>query len=115
MKWPVGSRDNVLKSIHHLECARGLSADDIVDHINTNFLAPVEDFEPHTSNPFREDVSVCSSRTVNDDFLTVTELSILKKLCSINPAKGTGTGQYPRMALKGERGPFGPTHHGYHE
>ena len=115
MEGPVGSRDNVLKSIHHLEGARGLSADDIANHIDTTFLAPMEDVEPRTHNPFREDVSVRSSRTVNDDFLPVTELSILKKLCSINPAKGTRTGQYPRMALKGERGPFGPTHHGYHE
>ena len=66
MEGPVGSRDNVLKSIHHLEGARGLSADDIANHINTTFLAPMEDFEPRTHNPFREDVSVCSSRTVND-------------------------------------------------
>ena len=35
---------------------------------NTAFLAPMEDFEPLTHNPFRGDVSVPSSRTVNDDF-----------------------------------------------
>ena len=35
---------------------------------NTAFLAPMEDFEPLTHNPFRGDVTVSSSRTVNDDF-----------------------------------------------
>ena len=39
MERPVGSRDNVFKSIHHLEGARGLSADDLANHINTAFLA----------------------------------------------------------------------------
>ena len=34
MEGPVGSRDNVLKSIHHLEGARGISADDLANHIN---------------------------------------------------------------------------------
>ena len=53
MGGPLGSRDNVLKSIHHLEGARGLSANDLANHINTALSAPVEDFEPLTHNPFR--------------------------------------------------------------
>ena len=40
MERPVGSRDNVLKSIHHLEGARGLLADDLANHVNRAFLAP---------------------------------------------------------------------------
>ena len=54
MEGPVGSRDNVLKSIHHLEGARGLSADYPANHINIAFSAQMEDFEPLTHNPFRE-------------------------------------------------------------
>ena len=53
MEGPVGSHDNVLKSIHHLESACGLSAGDLANHIKTAFFAPVEDFEPLTHNPFR--------------------------------------------------------------
>ena len=53
MEGSVGSRDNVLKSIHHLEGACGLSADDLANHINTALIAPMEDFEPLTHNPFR--------------------------------------------------------------
>ena len=68
MEGPVKSHDNVLKSIHQLESARGLSAGDLANHIKTAFLAPMEDFEPLTHNPFRGNVSVSSSRTVNDDF-----------------------------------------------
>ena len=59
-----------------------------------------------------------SSRTVNDNFAPVSELSILRKLCSINRTKTKGstrTGQYPRTALKGQRRPFGPTYHGHPE
>ena len=100
MEGPIGSRDNVLKSIHHLEGACGLSADDLANHINTAFLAPMEDFEPRTHNPFRGDVSVSSSRTVNDDFSPVSELSVLKKLCSVNPAKAQGPDSIPGWLLK---------------
>ena len=59
-----------------------------------------------------------SSRTVNDNLAPVSELSILRKLCSINRTKTKGstrTGQYPRTALKGERRPFDPTYHGHPE
>lgn len=93
MEGPVGSHDNVLKSIHHLEGACGLSADDLANHINTAFVPPMEDFEPLTHNPFRVDVSVSSSRTVN-------ELSVLKKLCSVNPAKAQGPNSIPGWLLK---------------
>lgn len=68
MEGPIGSRDNVLKSIHHLEGVRGLSTDDLANHINTAFLAPMEVFEPVTHNPFRGEVFESSSRTMNDDF-----------------------------------------------
>ena len=78
MEGPVGSRDNVLKSTDHLEGARDLSADDLANHINTAFLAPMEDFAPLNHNPFTGDVSVSSRRTVNDDFSPVSELSILR-------------------------------------
>ena len=100
MEGSVGSRDNVLKSIHHLEGACGLSADDLANHINTALLAPMEDFEPLTHNPFRGNVSVSSSRTVNDDFSPVSELSVLKKLCSVNPAKAQGPDSIPGWLLK---------------
>ena len=93
MEGPVGSRDNVLKSIHHLEGACGLSADNLANHINTAFVPPMEDFEPLTHNPFRGDVSVSSSRTVN-------ELSVLKKLCAVNPAKAQGPNSIPGWLLK---------------
>ena len=93
MEGPVGSHDNVLKSIHHLEGACGLSADDLANHINTAFVPPIEDFEPLTHNPFRGDVSVSTSRTVN-------ELSVLKKLCSVNPAKAQGPNSIPGWLLK---------------
>ena len=53
MEGPIGSSDNVLKSVHHLEGARGISADDLANHINTAFLAPMEVFEPLTHNPYR--------------------------------------------------------------
>jgi len=64
MEGPIGSRDNVFKSVHHLEGARGLSADDLANHINTALLAPMEVFEPLTHNPFRGDItsSVCQVR-----------------------------------------------------
>ena len=78
MEGPVGSRDNVLKSTDHLEGARDLSADDLANHINTAFLAPMEDFAPLNHNPFTGDVSVSSRRTVNDDFSPVSELFILR-------------------------------------
>ena len=100
MEGHVGSRDNVLKSIHHLEGARGLSADDLANHINTAFLAPMEDFELLTHNPFTGDVSVpFEQETVNDDFSPVSELSILKKLCSINPAKAQRPDSIPGWLL----------------
>ena len=38
MEGPIGSRDNVLKSVHHLEGARGLSADDLANPINRALL-----------------------------------------------------------------------------
>ena len=90
MEGPVGSRDNVFKSIHHLKVARGLSADDLANRINTAFSAPMEHFEPLSHNPFRGNVSVSLSRIVNDDFSPVSELPILRRLCSINPAKAQG-------------------------
>ena len=85
-----GSRDNVLKSVHHLEGARGLSAADLANHINTAFLAPMEVFEPLTHNLFRGDDFVSSSRTMNDDFSSISAFSIFRQLSSINPAKAQG-------------------------
>ena len=60
----------------------------------------MEDFEPFTNNPFRGDVSVSSSRTVNDSFSPVSELSVLGKLCSINSAKAQGPDSIPGWLLK---------------
>lgn len=118
MEGPVGSRDNVLKSVHRLEGACGLSADDLANHINTPFSAPMEDFELLIQNPLRRDVSLSSSRTVNDDFSPVSELSILRKLCSVNPAKAQGLDRIPGWLLKENAdllAPPTPTHLGYHE
>ena len=95
-----GSRDNVLKSVHHLEGARGLSAADLANHINTAFLAPMEVFEPLTHNLFRGDNFVSSSRTMNDDFSPISAFSIFRKLCSINPAKAQGPDGIPGWLLK---------------
>ena len=100
MEGPSGSRDNIFKSVHHLEGARGLSADDLANHINTTFLAPMEVFVPLTHNPFRGDASVSSSRTMNDDFPPLSEFSIFRKLCSINPAKAQGPDGIPGWLLK---------------
>ena len=100
MEGPFGSRDNILKSVNHLEGARGLSADDVANHINTAFLAPMEVFEPLTHNPFREDAFVSSSRTMNADFPPLSEFSIFRKLCSINPAKAQGPDGIPGWLLK---------------
>ena len=41
-----------------------------------------------------------SSRTMNDDFSPVSELSVLRKLCSINPAKTHGPDSTPGWLLK---------------
>ena len=95
-----GSRDNVLKSVHHLEGALGLSAADLANHINTAFLAPMEVFEPLTHNLFRGDNFVSSSRTMNDDFSPISAFSIFRKLCSINPAKAQGPDGIPGWLLK---------------
>ena len=81
-----GSRDNVLKSVHHLEGAHGLSAADLANHTITAFLAPIEVFEPLTHNLFRGDDFVSSSRTMNDDYSSISAFSIFRKLCSINLA-----------------------------
>ena len=58
-----------------------------------------------------------SSRTVNDDFSPVSELSVLKKLCSVNPAKAQGPDSIPGWLLKENADLLTPTptHHGYHE
>ena len=45
----------------------------------------MQDFAPLTENPFWEDDSVSSSRSVNDDFSPVSELLIHQKLCLIYP------------------------------
>ena len=100
MEGPIGSRDNVLKSVHHLEGARGISADDLANHINTAFLAPMEVFEPLTHNPYRGDAFESSSRTMNDDFSSLSEFSIFRKLCSINPVKAQGPDGIPGWLLK---------------
>ena len=100
MEGPIGSRDNVLKSVHHLEGARGISADDLANHINTALLAPMEVFEPLTHNPYRGDAFVSSSRTMNDDFSSLSEFSIFRKLCSFNPVKAQGRDGIPGWLLK---------------
>ena len=58
-----------------------------------------------------------SSRTVNDDFSPVSELSVLKKLCSVNPAKAQGPDSIPGWLLKENADLLTPTptHHGYLE
>ena len=60
-----------------------------------------------------------SSRTVNDDFSPVSELSVRKKLCSVNPAKAQGPDSIPGWLLKENADLLTPTptptHHGYHE
>ena len=95
-----GSRDNVLKSVHHLKGARSLSAADLANHINTAFLAPMEVFEPLTRNLCRGDDFVSLSRTMNDDFSLISAFSIFRKLCSINPAKAQGPDGIPGWLLK---------------
>ena len=95
-----GSRDNVLKSVHHLEGALGLSAADLANHINTAFLAPMEVFEPLTHNLFRGDNFVSLSRTMNDDFSPISAFSIFRKLCFINPAKAQGPDGIPGWLRK---------------
>ena len=52
MERPAGTRDDVFKSINHLEVASGLSANDLANHINIAFLASMEDFVPLAHNPF---------------------------------------------------------------
>ena len=45
MEGSFESRDNFLQSVHPLEGARGLSADNLANYTNTAFLAPMEVFE----------------------------------------------------------------------
>ena len=42
MEGSFDSRDNVLQSVHHLEGARGLSADDLANYTNKAFLATMQ-------------------------------------------------------------------------
>ena len=63
----------------------------------------MEDFEPLTHNPFRGgggSVSVSLNRTASDDFSPVSQLSILRKLWCINPAKAQGPDSTPGWLLK---------------
>ena len=53
MEGSFKSRDNVLPSVHHLEGAHGLLAENLANHTNIALLGPMEIFEPLTHNLFR--------------------------------------------------------------
>ena len=74
----------------------------------------MEDFEPLTHNPFRGDVSVSLSRTASDDFSPVSQYPSLESYDLLTQLRHKDRTVSPD-GDKGERGPFGPTQHGYHE
>ena len=82
MERPAGARDDVFKSIHPLEGASGLSANDLANHINTAFLAPMV---PLAHNPFCVDNNAPWRGSTDKEVTLLSELSMFQKLYTINP------------------------------
>ena len=96
-----GTRNNVLKSIqHHLEDVSDLSPTDLANHVNTAFLAPTENFEPLTYNPFRDSSVPTLDNSASDEVPVVSELSVLQKLSTLNTTKAQGPDGIPGWLLK---------------
>ena len=79
----------------HIDCGQSTppTLQDIANTINKAFLAPMKTFEPLAADSF--------PRPITEECpLKVSELSVFKKMLSLNPSKATGPDGVPGWLLK---------------
>ena len=95
-----GARDNVLRSIHHLEGVCDLTPKELANHINAAFLTQTQSFKLLINNPFGEENTQYPNRVTNDEILTISEMSVFQKLSTINATKAQGSDGIPGWLSK---------------